>query len=180
MKKTLTGFAILLVAALWMTGSWIFFNSIANGAENSPTASPPAAENQAKPMAPPAYDHHGMGHHGHGEFFKELNLTKAQKKQIKDIRAQERPKMEPLIKQLKTGRDELMTLRKTGKFDESKVRAIADEQGKALSNVIVERERVMYKIRAVLTPEQRAKFDKMREEWKTQHHKHWKKGPPKS
>ena len=34
MKKTLTGFAIVLVAALWMTGSWVFFNSIALGASS--------------------------------------------------------------------------------------------------------------------------------------------------
>ena len=33
MKKTLTGFAIIVVAALWMTGSWVLFNSIAIGAE---------------------------------------------------------------------------------------------------------------------------------------------------
>ena len=91
MKKTLTGFAILFVATLWMTGSWVFFNSIANGAENSPTASPPATENQAKPMESPTYEHHCMGHHCHEKFIKELNLTEAQKKQIKDIRAQRGP-----------------------------------------------------------------------------------------
>ncbi len=37
MKRVLTGFAVTLVAVVWMTGSWFFFNSIAIGAPGSAT-----------------------------------------------------------------------------------------------------------------------------------------------
>lgn len=175
MKKTLTGFTVVFVAALWMTGSWVFFNSIANGAENAPAPTPAPTENPAQNTAPPSHKHHCKGFHHHGEFWRELNLSQAQKKEIKEIRKGERPKIQPLINQLKAGRDELVQLRKNGKFDEAKVRAIAEEQSKTLANVIVERERILYKIRAVLTPEQRAKLDKMHESCKGKHFKHWKR-----
>lgn len=174
MKKTLTGLAIVVVAALWMTGSWVFFNSIAIGAETTPATPPATAENPAQTSAPQNHMGPCPYHHRHENFWKKLNLTPTQKKQIKAIRSQERPKMQPLIKQLKAGRDQLMALRKTSKFDEAKVRAIAEEQSKTLVNVIVERERVMYQIRAILTPEQRAKLDQMHKMWKA---KHFKKGP---
>ena len=163
MKKTLTGFAIIVVAALWMTGSWVFFNSVANGAENAPAPT----ENQQENKAAPNHENHWKGHHH--DFFEQLNLSEAQKKEIKAIREAARPNVKPLIKQLKAGREELMALRKTGKFDEAKVRAIAETQAKTLANMIVERESVLYKIRAVLTPEQRAKLDNMRESWKANH-----------
>ncbi len=175
MKKTLTGFAVVFVAALWMTGSWVFFNAIANGAENAPAPSPAPTENPAQNTAPSSHKHHCKDFHHHGEFWKQVNLSEAQKKEIKALRKDEGPKIQPLIKQLKAGRDELVQLRKSGKFDEAKVRAIAEEQSKTLTNVIVERERILYKIRAVLTPEQRAKLDQMRESCKGKHFKHWKK-----
>jgi hypothetical protein len=37
MKRLLTGFTITLVAAVWMIGSWCFFNSIAVGTLGSVT-----------------------------------------------------------------------------------------------------------------------------------------------
>ena len=37
MKRLVTGFTIAFVAAVWMTGSWFFFNSIAVGAQGSAT-----------------------------------------------------------------------------------------------------------------------------------------------
>lgn len=83
--------------------------------------------------------------------------------------------MRPFMKELRAGHDELMTLRKTGRFDEAKVRAIAEQQAKTIANVIVQREHTLYRIRAVLTPKQRAKLDKMRESWKAEHFRHWKK-----
>ena len=178
MKKTLTGFAIVVVAALWMTGSWVFFNSIAIGAEGTPTPAPAPPQNQEQTTAPSNEMHHCKGFHHHGNFFKELNLSEAQKKEIKAIREQAHPKMKPLIKELKAGREELVALRKTGKFDEPKVRAIAEKQAKTLANVIVERENILYKIRAVLTPEQRGKLDTMRESCKSNHSRHWKNSSP--
>ncbi|MGC8494099.1 MAG: Spy/CpxP family protein refolding chaperone [Syntrophobacteraceae bacterium] len=174
MKKKLTGFAIVLVTALWMSGSWAFFNSIASAQNTSPspTAPPQTQAPPAQPTAPPTQPHHWKGKHGHENFWKQLNLTEKQKKEIKAIQEKARPEMRPLIKELKEGRKKLMALRKAGKFDEAKVRAVAEEQGRTLTKVIVERERTMYQMREVLTPEQRAKLDQERRSW-MHHHKHW-------
>ena len=50
-----------------------------------------------------------------------------------------------------------------GSFDEGKVQAIADRQGTTLAKFLVEKEKMKSKIYAtVLTPEQRAKAEKLR------------------
>lgn len=177
MKKVLTGFAVVFVAALWMTGSWFFFNSIANGAQGQTT--PPAAsvDNAGQTGGPAGHGHycnrHWKDHHWHHYFWEKLDLTKAQKEKIHTIIAQERPKIKPLLQQLRAGHEQLRELRKSGPFNEKKVRAIAQGQANTLVNLIVERERVKSQIYAVLTPQQRAKAEKIRESWKARHFKHW-------
>ncbi|MGO9373684.1 MAG: Spy/CpxP family protein refolding chaperone, partial [Syntrophobacteraceae bacterium] len=69
----------------------------------------------------------------------------------------------------KAGREQLNALIKSGPFDEAKVRSIAKGQADILANMIVARERIKSQIYAVLTPEQRAKAEKLREAWKTLH-----------
>jgi protein CpxP len=98
-----------------------------------------------------------------------LNLTDAQKNQMHSIMTEERPKIKPLVQNLKEGRDQLRTLRKSGQFDEAKVRAIAKGQADIRTELIVEKERVKSKIYAILTPEQRAQAEQMRESWKARH-----------
>jgi len=51
-----------------------------------------------------------------------------------------------------------------GSFDEVKTRAVADQQAATLSQLLVERQRVISKIyNDVLTPEQRMKADELRQ-----------------
>jgi len=172
MKRLMTVLAVIFVAAVWMIGSWLFFNSIAAGADGSGT--PAVADtNKANPKeqseAERHYEH-SKGHRRHN-FFKELNLTDAQKQQVKAIREEERAKMKPLAQQLKTGRDQLNALRKSGSFDEAKVRSIAKGQADIQAELTVARERMESRIYALLTPEQRAKAEKMRESRRKRHEK---------
>src|SRR5208337_2394352 len=177
MKKLLTGFIITLVALVWMIGSWLFFNSIAAGAQGSGTPAVADAD-KAAPKDEAAKGHCGKWkghhrrfgrHHGHFGLWKKLNLTDAQRTQIKTIMSEERPKMKPLFQQLKAGRDQLNALRKSGPFDEAKVQSIAKGQAATLAEMIVEKQRMKSMMYAVLTPEQRAKAEKLREAWKTLH-----------
>jgi Spy/CpxP family protein refolding chaperone len=179
MKRLLTVFAVIFVAAVWMTGSWLFFNTLAVGAQGSGTPAAADVEKAAPKDETAAKEHCGKwkGHGRHG-FFKELNLTDAQKQQIKAIRAEESPKMKPLGQQLKAGRDQLNALMKSGPFDEAKVRSIAKGQADTLTELIVAKERMKSRIYAVLTPEQRAKAEQIRESWKAKKAKH-EKGPVK-
>jgi Spy/CpxP family protein refolding chaperone len=86
------------------------------------------------------------------------------------IRLEERAKMKPLVQKLKAGRDELRALPK-GQFDEAKVRAIAKGQADTIADLIVAREHMKSRIYAVLTPEQRANVEQMREKWQSRHDK---------
>ncbi len=188
MKKLLTGFAVTVVAVVWMTGSWFFFNSIAVGAQGSATPAvadtgktSPQGEAAAKGQCCAKHcehcDHwkHHHGHHGHHHLWKKLHVTDAQKTQIHTIISEERAKMKPLVEQLKAGREQLIALRKSGTFDEAKVRSIAKGQADTLIELIVTRERMKSKVFEVLTPEQRTKAQELRESCKGRHgQKHMK------
>ncbi|HYA41525.1 MAG TPA: Spy/CpxP family protein refolding chaperone [Syntrophobacteraceae bacterium] len=182
MKKLLTVFAIIFVAAVWMTGSWLFFDTLAVGAQGP--GGPPSVDVDKAAAKDETGDkkHCGdqQGHrHGKGSrihrFLEKLNLSGAQKQQVKAIVTEERAKMKPLLQQLKAGRDQLDILRKSGTFDEAKVRSVAKGQADTLSDLIVIRERMRSGIWALLTPEQRAKGEQMRESWKARR----EKGPKK-
>jgi Spy/CpxP family protein refolding chaperone len=173
MKRILTGFTVTLVAAVWMTGSWLFFNSIAAGAQGSGTAAV-AEVNKSGPQDETVAKEHcgkGKGHHGHHGLWKKLNLTDAQRNQVKAIMSEERPKIKPLVQQLKAGRDQLNSLRQSGPFDEAKVRSIAKGQTDTLIELIVAKERMKSRVYALLTPEQRTKAQELRESWKARHGK---------
>jgi len=177
MKRVLTGFAVILVAVVWMAGSWFFFNSIAIGAPGSTTPAVadtgktgPQEEAAAEGPCGKHWKHHGH-RHGHHHLWKRLHLTDAQKTQIHTIISEERAKMKPLFQQLKAGRDELKALRKSGTFDEAKVRSIAKGQADTIIELIVTKERIKSKVYAVLTPEQRTKAQELREKWKGCHGK---------
>jgi len=175
MKRLLTGFSITLVAAVWMIGSWFFFNSIAAGAQGSATPAVadisktgPHDTDAAQCECGHHWKHHHMGHYGHHHLWKKLNLTDAQKKEMFSIRLEERAKMKPLVQKLKEGREQLRALPK-GQFDEAKVRTIAKGHADIITELIVEKQRMKSMMYAVLTPEQRAKAEKLREAWKTLH-----------
>ncbi|MFZ0946050.1 MAG: Spy/CpxP family protein refolding chaperone [Syntrophobacteraceae bacterium] len=183
MKRVLTGFAVCLVAAVWMAGSWFFFNSIAIGAQGSATPAVADAD-KAAPKGEAAakghcgcekhWMHHGHrhGHHpGHHHLWKKLHITDAQKTQIHAIISEERAKMKPLFEQLKAGHKELRALRESGTFDEAKVRSIAKGQADTIVELIVTKERIKSRVYAVLTPEQRTKAQELREKWKACHGK---------
>jgi Spy/CpxP family protein refolding chaperone len=111
---------------------------------------------------------HGWGVHGPGRFpaafiAHELNLTDAQKTQIKGIWNAERPRITPLVHELVNGCDQMSSANANGDFNEAKTRAIADQQAATVSQLFVERERLISTIyNDVLTPEQRVKADQLR------------------
>jgi Spy/CpxP family protein refolding chaperone len=95
----------------------------------------------------------------------ELGLTDAQKQEIKGIVAAERSQVEPLLRQLAATRQQLRAASRDGSFDEAQVRTLAEQQSQTITELIVARERVKSKIYHVLTPEQRAKAEGMRQKF---------------
>lgn len=158
MKKLFTSFGVSLIAATLMIGSWCFFNPVASIAQEEGECGGHGG-------------HHHGGHWGHHHWWKKLNLTDAQKKEMFSIRLEERAKMKPMFQNLKAGREQLRTLSMNAQFDEAKAKAVAKEQADILAQMIVEKARMKSRLYAVLTPEQRTKLQQMRESWKAHHEK---------
>lgn len=111
-----------------------------------------------------------MGHRwyrgGFRHIARELNLSGAQRSQIKSIWEAEKPTVAALASEFAGEDKEMASVTAQGSFDEGKVQAIADRQGTTLAKFLVEKEKMKSKIYAtVLTPEQRAKADKLQEQW---------------
>lgn len=101
----------------------------------------------------------GFGHR-HGwmlqHMSKELNLTEAQQTQIKSILVDERTRTKPLRQQLRQN-EQAQNAKIDGSFDETQVRAFANNQAQIMRDLIIEKQRTKSQIYSVLTPDQRQK-----------------------
>jgi periplasmic protein CpxP/Spy len=111
---------------------------------------------------------HGHGHHRHGMFGKKLaeklGLSDAQKAQIKDIKKATREANAAFFDQARATRKEFWEAKKAG--DTAKMDSLKptlDSQRAQMKDI---RKAEMAKITSVLTPDQQAKLDAMKAEWK--------------
>src|SRR5437870_2791570 len=116
------------------------------------------------PGGPPNGRPPGPPDGGFGFLLRFLDLTDAQKAQIKAIQDAEDAKAEPYEKQLGDAHKALEEATAKGQFNETQIRTIAGHQAQAMIELTVLRTRKDAAIYQVLTPEQRAKLDKFREE----------------
>ncbi len=95
---------------------------------------------------------------------KALNLTDAQKEQVKSILQANRASSRPLKQQLAQNRIAMLTATSNGAFDQAKVTAIANQQAQLMAQMMVQKQSIQHQIYTqVLTPEQRATADQMRQ-----------------
>jgi protein CpxP len=108
----------------------------------------------------------GWGGHRHGRMeriAKELNLTDAQKAQIKTMMQAQRTTLRPLMQQMATNRKAMLTATSNGTFNQAQVQTVANQQAQLMAQLTVQRESLKHDIYTqVLTPDQRAKADQMR------------------
>jgi Spy/CpxP family protein refolding chaperone len=111
--------------------------------------------------------HHRWGHWGPAEYLAhQLNLSHAQKQQIRSMWQAERPAVFGLIHEFAAESREMDQVTRNGNLDSDKVQEIATRQGVTLSKLLVEKEHFKAKIyTSVLTPEQRIKADKLESRW---------------
>ena len=121
-----------------------------------------------------AAQHGERGDHGFmgGRMAKALNLTDAQQAQIKSIMQAEKPKMQPLMEQLRGDEQQIRDASKATPFDEAKVTSLAASEAQVRAQMTVERARMQSQIYQLLTPEQRTKADAMQERIINRFHKH--------
>jgi protein CpxP len=124
------------------------------------TAADPLEESGLAVEDPAEYDRGRAGHFA--RLAEALDLTPEQQAQIKAIRADEREKVEPLLQQLRNGREELRAAVEKQPFDESAVRTLAAGQSEIRTELIVSKARMKNRIHALLTPAQREKAEKLR------------------
>lgn len=86
-----------------------------------------------------------------------LNLSEAQKEQVKDVMTRHRPEMEAAGKAVQAARQAQQKAVTAIPFDEGAIRAATDATGAAESDAAVLRGRVRNELWALLTPEQQAK-----------------------
>ena len=103
-----------------------------------------------------------------GFYGRKLDLTDAQRAQVKDIMTKEKPSIQPMILQMAQGHLQLQQLVMSGTFDEAKVRALAAQQTQNMTELTVQKARIASELYQVLTPDQKTKLGDM----VTQHQQH--------
>jgi periplasmic protein CpxP/Spy len=111
------------------------------------------------------------GHEGHGpaagmhlKALKGLDLTDAQKEQIKALTAQHRASM-PKRDEVKLEMEQLKALVQADTFDEAAVRALLESKQKDKLDHEVARAKLQFEINKVLTVEQKAKLAERQQKW---------------
>lgn len=90
-----------------------------------------------------------------------LDLTDAQVSQIKQIRSEQRARMQSSHTQMKSFHQQLQALITADTFDEGKVQAVIAQQQQLQATEMLEHAREMNAIYKVLNPQQKAKAVKM-------------------
>ncbi len=110
-------------------------------------------------------------HGGRGEFgmmgFRHLDLTDAQKAQLKQIHQSHRQAIAPLREQIRAKRQEMRAASESGTVNEAVIAQKLTEIAPLEAKLMAEHARIRQESLSVLTAEQKAKLDQMREQAKT-------------
>lgn len=113
---------------------------------------------------------HGFGHHrGMHRAYAKLNLTDDQKEKAKQIRINHQETIKPLREQLRAKNAEIRESSKNGNFDEALVTQKMTEMASVRAKLFGEKVKMHQEFLAILTPEQKAKLDEMRSQFKSRH-----------
>jgi protein CpxP len=107
------------------------------------------------------------GHrHGYmGRMARELNLTDAQKAQIKTMAQAQRATNRPLMQQMAQNRLALLNATSGGAFDQAKVEALANQQAQLMAQMQVQKAQLRSQIyNQVLTADQKTKADQLQQQ----------------
>ncbi len=123
---------------------------------------------------------YGRGPHGHGDMLehmaRELNLTDAQKQQVKTIMESVESSADGIHTKLEEVHKQLEAATANGQFDEAQVRNLANQQAQLEADMRVEHLRAKSKVYSILTAEQRVKAEEMHKRMG----RHRRPGPPPS
>ena len=129
------------------------------------TAIAKSQTSEEAPPPPPAHEHaHGYGYGMRGDLMgfwsHALNLTDAQKAQMKTIMEKEHPTMKPLFQQ-QHQIDVQLRQYVEGAYDEAKVRTLATQKAQLEVEMTVQKTRIHNEMYQILTADQQAKLKDM-------------------
>ena len=114
-------------------------------------------------QGPEGGPHHGFGGPGMGMALHELNLTDAQKAQVKTIMQANHASMKTVMQQMEQNRAALLAATANGAYDAAKIQTLANQQAQLQAVMTMNRESVQHQIYTqVLTTDQQAKVEQMR------------------
>jgi protein CpxP len=106
---------------------------------------------------------HGWGGPGMGMALHELNLTDAQKAQVKTIMQANHASMKTVMTQMEQNRAAMLAATANGAYDAAKIQTLANQQAQLQAVMTVNRESVQHQIYTqVLTSDQQAKAEQLR------------------
>lgn len=121
-------------------------------------------------------EHWGRRHHGRGHIFAKLELTDAQKEQIRQIRLARRDELKPIMEQIRAKHQEIRQSTEGGTFNEALVAQKLTEVAALKAKLMGARFEMRKEVMAVLTPEQKSKLEQMKSEFKERRHGRRNKG----
>jgi len=107
---------------------------------------------------------HGGHGRGGGEGFERLNLTEAQKTQMKQIRESYRERTQSLHQELRAKRQELRQANQGATFNEALATQVLTESAALEAKLMGERFKMRQEMMALLTPEQKNQLEQRREQ----------------
>jgi protein CpxP len=104
------------------------------------------------------------GRHGRMAYMaRELNLTDAQKSQIKEIFQANKQTGLPLMQQIAANKKAMLEANANGTYDQAKIQQLANQQAQLMAQRIVQKQAIRHQIYTqVLTADQRAKTEQLR------------------
>ena len=131
-------------------------------------------------MQPAAYGHRGGFDSLLGRMGDYLELTDAQRTQMKSIMAKEKGTMRPLMQLLAHGNQQMRQVEEASTFDEGRVRTLATQQSQALTELMVQRARLKSEMVQVLTPDQKTKLTAFEAKQQARFQRHFQGAPATS
>jgi Spy/CpxP family protein refolding chaperone len=135
----------------------------------------------ADSSAPPPMHEHGMGMEGHeghmmGFFAKYLDLTDAQRTQMKAVMHKEHATMKPLMMQVHQ-LDQQLRQYVEGTYDDAKVQALVSQQAQTLVQAKVQETRIHNELYQLLTSDQQTKMKEFEANHEQRMQKHMQGAP---
>jgi Spy/CpxP family protein refolding chaperone len=132
----------------------------------------------APPPPPPVHGHgFGMGHPMMGFFAKYLDVTDAQREQMKAVLQKEHTTMKPLMQQLHQMEQQLKQYEE-GTYDDAKVQALVAQQSQTLVQLRVQETRIHSELFQLLTPDQQTKMKQFEANREARMQQHAQDAPP--